>query len=56
MSVFEELGNTITVPEIMFKDLEKCVYCMYGKSNYTNVNKLRYNLFAQKYQGRSGQC
>ena len=28
---------------------------MYGKPKYTDVNKLRYDLFAQKYQGRSGQ-
>ena len=55
VSVFEELGKTINVPEIMIKDLEKFVCCMYGKPNYTNVNKLRYDLFAQKYQGRSGQ-
>ena len=39
----------------MFKDLEKFVCCMYGKLNYTNANKLRYDLFAQKDQGRSGQ-
>ena len=51
----------------MFKCLGKADKCletllgenvavgMHGKATYTKVNQLRYDTFAQKYQGTSGQ-
>lgn len=55
LNVFDKLGKTLDVTEDLLSELEKYVCSMYGKPKYSDVNKLRYDLFAQKYQGKSGQ-
>ena len=54
LSTFHSLGQTVEVQETIINELEQFVYCMYGKPKYTSVNKLRYDLFIQKYQPTSG--
>ena len=55
LPVFGNLGKDTYAHENLFRDLERFVCCMYGKSKYTDANKFRYDTFAQKFQGRSGQ-
>ena len=55
LSVFEQLGAEVICSQTTTDDLEKFVSCMYEKATYTNVNDRRYDLFALKYQGKSGQ-
>ena len=55
VEVFCGLGKNLTCSDTLLDDLEWFVCCMYGKAQYTSVNKLRYALFSQKYQGTSGQ-
>ena len=54
LSTFHSLGQTIEAQETIINELEQFVCCMYGKPKYTSVNKLRYDLFIQKYQPMSG--
>ena len=50
MDVFGVLGSTT-----LLVDLERFVCCMYGKSQFSSLNKLRYDSFSQRYQGTSRQ-
>lgn len=49
------MGQTIKVQEKTYKDLESFVCCMYGKPSYSSVNKLRYDIFMQKFRPKSGK-
>ena len=49
------LGTNIDLSESMFSDLGKFICCMHGRPYHTNVNKLRYDMFAQRHQDESGQ-
>jgi len=50
------LGTTPnTVSETAFSELEKFVCCMYGKSSYVDVNRLRYETFKSRYEVRDLQ-
>ena len=53
MEDFDSLGEVATCSATLVNDLEKFVYCMYVKANFTSVNKLRY-MFSQNYQCTSG--
>ena len=52
---FRQLGKTINVSEIMFKYLENLFVACMVNPTIQMLKKLRYDLFVQKYQGRSGQ-
>ena len=51
---FRSLGQASEIEDTAFNELEQFVCCMYGKPKYSSVNKLRYDLFIQKYQPASG--
>ena len=55
MDVFDGLGGNIKSSAKLLDDLERFVCCMYGKAQFSSVNKFRYDSFSQKYQGASGQ-
>ena len=50
MDVFGVLGSAP-----LLDDLGRFVCCMYGKAQFSSVNKLRYDSFSQRYQGTSRQ-
>ena len=54
IATFGALGQDIDIQATTFNDLEHFVCCMYGKPKYTRVNKLRYDLFMQKFCLKSG--
>ena len=54
LPTFRDLGQAADVTEDTFMRLEQFACCMYGKERYTDVNKLRYDLFTQKYQAKAG--
>ena len=55
IEVFECLEKDEQCSDTLLDDHVEFVCRMYGKPSYTSVNKLRYDSFAQKYQGTSGQ-
>ena len=55
MDVLGGLGGNVTSSATLLDDLERFVCCMYGKVQFSSINKLRYVSFSQKYQGISGQ-
>lgn len=54
-ATFESLACHKDIPQTTYDELEHFVCCMYGKSGYTEVNKLRYDMFKQKFQPKNGQ-
>ena len=54
-STFESLASNTDVSQATLDELEHFVCCMYGKSNYSDVNKLRYDMFRQKFKTTKGQ-
>ena len=54
ISTFHALGQSTEVQTKTFNELEQFVCCMYGKPKYASVNKLRYDLFMQKFRLTSG--
>jgi hypothetical protein len=54
-STFASLAVTTDIPETTFEELEHFLCCAYGKSEYTDVNKLRYDMFTQKFKTTKGQ-
>ena len=50
MDVFGVLG-----PATLLDDLERFACCMHEKAQFSNLIKLRYESFSQKYQGTSRQ-
>ena len=50
MDVLGVLGSAT-----LLDDLERFVCCMYGKAQFSSINKLRYDSFSQKYQSTSRQ-
>ena len=56
VEAFKSLGtDPNTVSETTFRELEKFVCCMYGKSSYVDVNRLRYDTFKSRYEVRDLQ-
>ena len=55
MDVFGGLCGNVTYSAKLLDDLEMFVCCMYGKAQFSSINKVRYVSFSQKYQGTSGQ-
>ena len=55
MDVSCVLGENVTCSSTLLDDLERFICFMYGKAQYSSVNKLRDNLFSQKSQGTFGQ-
>ena len=55
MDVLGGLGGNVTSSATLLDDPERFVCCMYGKAQFSSINKLRYVSFSQKYQGISGQ-
>jgi hypothetical protein len=53
--VFSALRKSASVSNDLHVALEKFVCTMYGKPNYTDINKLRYDLFTERFQSKS-QC
>ena len=53
LEVFKELGKSIDVNESTLKGLETYVCAMYGKPTYSDINKLRFDLFSQRYQSKT---
>ena len=49
------LASSTEVSEQTFNELEQFVCCIYGKSNYKDINKLRYDMFKQRFQPKKGQ-
>ena len=39
----------------LLDDLEKFVCCMYGKAQFSSINKLRYDSYSKKFQDTSRQ-
>ena len=54
-STFEALASN-KVSEATIDELEHFVCCMYGKSEYSDINKLRYDSFKQKFKARKNQA
>jgi len=50
VEVFESLGKSIVLMPSVMADLEWYVCAVYGKPKYTDVNKMRYDLFKARYQ------
>lgn len=48
------LGQVHTCSDVLVKGLEHLVCAMYGKGKYTDVNKLRHDLFIKKYDPQRG--
>ena len=54
IATFGALGQDIDIQATTFNELEHFVCCMYGKPKYSSINKLRYDLFMQKFRPKSG--
>ena len=54
IATFGALGQDIDIQATRFNELEHFVCCTYGKPKYPSVNKLRYDLFMQKFRPKSG--
>jgi len=55
IATFILFGTTPTVSDEMFAQLEHFVCCLYGYQSYTDINKLRYDIFRQRFSPRPGQ-
>ena len=51
----KRLGQAVQLDEETERDLERFVCCMYQKRNYNNVNKLRADMFKQKFKPKNDQ-
>lgn len=47
--ILRSLGSSLTITDMLLTGLEEFVCCMYSNQEYTDINKLRYDLFTQKY-------
>ena len=54
ISTFRTLGKSTEAQTKTFNKLEQFVCFMYSKPKYASINKLRYDLFMQKFRPASG--
>lgn len=47
--ILASIGASLTIEDTLLIDLEEFVCCLYSNKDYTNINKLRFDLFSHKY-------
>ena len=52
--ILAKIGQERQCSESLINDMEAFICAIYGGSTYSNINKLRYDMFLRKYSSSSG--